>query len=88
MLRVCFVFDHSHFLEVTHLLCLTSLPLVFSVLTPFALIEDSMLEQIDFGATIHAAFTEVSVFHTFVLDERSSDAPSTHLSWTDVVANG
>jgi len=45
-------------------------------------------KKIELCPPIHLAFTEVSLFRSLVLDERSSDAPFIHLSWTDVVANG
>src|SRR5712692_1700299 len=86
MLEVCVAFHALQFLQTIHLLCLMVLPLALSVPILFALVEHARLEQIDFGTPIHASFTEVSLFHTFVLDERSSEGPSTHLSWTDVVA--
>lgn len=59
MLRVCAVFPPLRFLEMIHWLCLTILVLVFSVLTPFALIEHSELEKLKLSSTIHTAFTEL-----------------------------
>ncbi len=70
-----------------HLLFLLPL-LVLSVLTLFAVMEHAKLKQIDFGATIHASFTEVSLFRSIVLDESNSDVPSIRLSMTNVAANG
>ena len=87
-LRGCAVFPPPWFLETIHRLCLPVLVFVLPLLNIFTLIEHSELEEIEFSSTIHTSFTEVSLFYTFVLDERSSDAPSTHLSWTDVVTNG
>jgi len=45
-------------------------------------------EEIKMRTAIHAAFTEVSLFRSIVLDESSSDAPSIRLSLTNVVAKG
>jgi hypothetical protein len=63
MLRVCVAFHALQFLQTIHLLCLTVLPLVLSVLILFALVEHSWLEKIDFGATIHAPFNEFEPIH-------------------------
>ena|SRR2546425_268679 len=88
MLRGCTVFHALRFLQMNHLLSLLLFLLVLSVLIRFAPMEHPKLEKIDFGTTIHASFTEVSPFRSIVLDERSSDGPSAHLLWTDVVASG
>jgi hypothetical protein len=50
--------------------------------------QDALAEQLKAAPPIRGVFTEVSLFHTFVLAERSCEGLSTHLSWTDVVANG
>src|SRR5438876_916294 len=63
MLRGCAVFHHPRFLQTIHLLSLTVLVLVFSVLTLFALMEHSKLEKIELGATIHASFNEFQPVH-------------------------
>ena len=86
MLRVCAAFHDLRFLQTTHLLSLMGLLFVLSVLILFALVEYSKLEQGEFGATIHASFTDVSLFRSIVLDESNSDAPSIRLSMTNVVA--
>ena len=59
MLRGCAIFQHPRFLQT---ICLWSLPvlvLVLSVLTLFALMEHTKLEQIKLGLTIHASFNEL-----------------------------
>ena len=58
-LRVCAAFDHPRFFQTTHLLCLTVLVLVFSLLDLFTLIKDSKLEKIELCTTIHASFHEL-----------------------------
>ncbi len=78
MLRVSAVFHHCGFLQMISLLCL--LLLVLSGQTPLVVVEDSKLEKIELGTTIHTPFTEVSLFCSVELDERSSDAASIHLS--------
>ena len=54
MQRACAVFQALRLLLV---------PLVLSVLTLFAVIEHAKLEQIDFGATVHAPFDELEPIH-------------------------
>ena len=54
MERACAVFQA---------LLLLLVPLVLSVLAPFAMIEYAKLEQIDFGTTIHASFDELEPIH-------------------------
>jgi hypothetical protein len=63
MLRACVVFHHPRFLQTTHLLSLIVLVLVLSVLTFLALMEHSKFEKIEFGATIHAPFTQLEPIH-------------------------
>ncbi len=62
MLGVSAAFPDLRFLQTTHLLSLMVLLFVLSVPTLFALVEYSKLEKIEFGATIHASFTEVFLF--------------------------
>jgi hypothetical protein len=45
--------------QIKPLLSLLSFLLVLSVLTLFAVVEHSKLEQIDFGTTVHASFDEL-----------------------------
>src|SRR5205807_7001318 len=63
MLRVCAIFHHLRFLQTTHLLFLMVLLLVLSVLILFAPMEHAKLEQIEFGATIHASFNVLEPVH-------------------------
>jgi len=51
-------------------------------------VQEPLPEESKASTAIHDSFTEVSLFRSLVLDERSSDAPFIRLSWTDVVANG
>src|SRR6266567_1059669 len=59
MLRDYAVFHDLRFLQTNHLLSLMVLLFVLSVPILFALVEYSKLEQIEFGATIHASFDEL-----------------------------
>jgi hypothetical protein len=72
MLRVSAALHDLRFLQTTHLLSLIVLLLVLSVPTLFTLVEHSKLEKIEFGATIHASFTE--------LEPIDIAAPSDHCS--------
>jgi hypothetical protein len=63
MLKVGIVFQALRFLQMSHLLPLHLFLLVLSVLTCFALMEHTKLEQIDVGATIHTSFDELKPIH-------------------------
>ena len=54
MQRACAVFQT---------LLLLLVPLVLSVLTLFAVVEHSKLEQVNFGTTVHASFDELQPIH-------------------------
>ncbi len=56
------------------LTCLLDMaPFCLAFFAFFGMMEDSLPQESQLGATIHAPFTKVSLFHTFVLDERSSE---------------
>lgn len=55
-------FHHSRFLERNLLLPLL-LPLFLSLLTLFAVMEHTKLEQIDFGMSIHTSFDELKAIY-------------------------
>jgi hypothetical protein len=59
MLRVCAIFHALWLLQRNHLLSWLLFPPALSVLTLFAVIEHAKLEQINFGATVHASFDEL-----------------------------
>src|SRR5437763_10244184 len=63
MLRDWAVFHDRRFLQINPLLFLLLVLLVLSVLTLFAVMEHAKLEQIDFGATVHASFNELEPIH-------------------------
>jgi len=63
MQRACAVFQT---------LLLLLVPLVLSVLTLFAVLEYAKLEQIDFGATVHASFDELEPIHIAALSDHCS----------------
>ena len=53
-----------------------------------SMMKNPKAQQVKVRSTIHAAFTEVTHFHTLFLGKRSSAVASIRLSLTDVVANG
>ncbi len=50
--------------------------------------EHALAEQIEVRTSIHLPFTEVYLFRSLVLDERSSDGLSLRLSMTNIAAKG
>jgi hypothetical protein len=61
MLKGCAIFYASWFLQTILLLPLT--PLIFGLLTFFAMMEYTPLEQIQVRATIHTALNQLQTIH-------------------------
>jgi hypothetical protein len=61
MLKGCVLFSHPGCLQTISLLCL--LLLVLPLQTLLAVVEHATLEQLELGATIHAAFNELEPIH-------------------------